>query len=97
MEYHLSHFIFYSTQKNIPKPANQICETVITEYFNRTNTDKGKRYRYINLMKIPLHSLEVWKRSSLEKYPKVGKSPEKHSYKYNFSISFLFKWNKNNV
>ena len=62
--YHILYF--YSTQKNIPKPANQICETVITEYFNRTNTDKGKRYRYINLMKIPLHSLEVWKRSSLE-------------------------------
>jgi len=62
--YHILYF--YSTQKNIPLPIIKICETVIWEYFNRTNTDKGKGYRYINLMKIPLHSLLVWKRCSLE-------------------------------
>ncbi len=57
---------FYSEQKVVPKQVNQICETVITEYFSRTNANKGKFFRYINLMKIPLHSLVVWKRSSLE-------------------------------
>ena len=66
--YHILYF--YSSRKNIPKSVTQICETVISEYLDRLNVEKGKYYRYINLMKIPLHSVALWKRSSLENIKK---------------------------
>jgi len=62
--YHILYF--YSDQKNIPDSVSKICTTIISEFLDRGNTDKGKSFRYINLMKIPLHSLPDWKKSSLE-------------------------------
>ena len=62
--YHILYF--YSGQKNISDSVSQICTTIISEFLTRGNTDKGKGFRYTNLMKIPLHSLPDWKKSSLE-------------------------------
>ena len=62
--YHILYF--YSSKKNIPNSVKQIVETVILEYLDRHNFEKGKYYRYINLMKIPLLSLALWRINSLE-------------------------------
>src|SRR6202008_2808658 len=62
--YHILYY--YSGEPEIPIQVIQIVKTIIGDFFNKKNTDKGKVRRYLNLMKIPFHSVSLWEESSLE-------------------------------
>ena len=51
----------YSREPRLPKELTIIVQGTIDDYFNHESRNKDKAFKYITLMKIPLHSNTSWK------------------------------------